>query len=221
MNVYQYAAQGCVYYYDTIENYFSRKEPTLRRKIRYYLTFVLLAIFNIKYGLLTLYPDKVQLTLLKDFTLLFGIEAKLLYAMFFCLGFVGFSAKLMLAYYESRSNLKFWDIIVELKAGHPLYKLNKEHHNKLTLRAMILYYVYVRALALFTELFANSSSIGKLNANDSFLRLFEEYIISLTPESFSQWEISLWGLSLVKVSLWGLNLESFRLTIFPSLSRWV
>ena len=161
--IFEYAMQGCIYYYDSIDNYFTRKEPTLRRKIRYYLTFVLLAIFNIKYGLLTLYPDKVRLTVLKDFTLLFGVESKLLYAMFFCLGIVAFSGKLMMAYYERQSNLKFLELIVHLKANNPIYKLNKEHHNKLTLRAFILYYVYIRILGLFTELFADLSALGNVN----------------------------------------------------------
>ena len=63
-----------------------------------------------------------------------------------------------------------------------------------------------------------------------FLRLIEEYIISLDPppqaERVPADSLCLWRPSLRTLGLWGLSLESFSLdifclTIFHSISRWV
>ena len=43
--VIQYAIDNNILYYDSIDSYYSRKEPTLKRKIKFYLTFLLLVIF--------------------------------------------------------------------------------------------------------------------------------------------------------------------------------
>ena len=98
--VIKYGIDSYIFYYDSIDSYYSRKEPTINRKIKFYLTFLLLVIFNVKYGLLALYPDKLQWTLLKDTTIIFGKQANLFHAMLFSLGMVTILAKLVMVYYE-------------------------------------------------------------------------------------------------------------------------
>ena len=141
-----YAIDGYIFYYDSIDSYFSRKEPTLWRKTKFYLTFLLLAIFNVKYGLLSLYPDQLQWTPLKDATMIFGKQANLVQAVLFSLGMVTLLGKLVMVYYEGRKNLKVYDLIVGWKARKPSYQISNHHLKKITLRSFILYYGYIRIL---------------------------------------------------------------------------
>ena len=141
-----------VFYFDSIESYFSRREPSLKRKTHFYLTLTLLAVFTFKYGLLSLYPDKLQLTPLKDLTLMFGKQAILFHALFFCFGLLTVMAQLIMVYYENRSNLKIYDIIVDWKARKPSYKISQRHLKKLKLRIFILYYGYIRIGGFFVKL---------------------------------------------------------------------
>ena len=100
-------------YYDSLDSYFSGKEPTLWRKIKFYWKFVILAIFNVKYGLLLLYPDQLQWTLLKDATMIFGKQANLPHALLFSIGMVTLLGKVVIAYYESRKNLYFCNLAID------------------------------------------------------------------------------------------------------------
>ena len=59
-NVIQYGIDNYILHFDSIESYYSRREPLLKRKTNFYLIFTLLVVFTGKYGLLSLYPDKLQ-----------------------------------------------------------------------------------------------------------------------------------------------------------------
>ena len=155
----QFAFDKYFFYYDSIESYYSRKEPTLKRKVMFYLTFIMVAIFNVKYGILSLYADKEQMTLLKDGTRVMVDASKLLSAMFFSLGIVTMVGKLTIVYYEKRSNFKFFDIVVGLKMGNPIYKISKEQLNKLILKSFILYHIYAKIFGLIVVLFADFCTI--------------------------------------------------------------
>ena len=155
----QFVIDRYFFYYDSIESYYSRKEPTLKRKVMYYLTFLLLAIYNVKYGILSLYADKEQMTLLSDVTEVIGDGSKLLSAMLFSLGVCTMLAKVTFFYYEKQSNIKFIDIFFELKMGNPIYKIRMQHHNKLTFRSFILFHIYIKTFGLFAELFGDFCTI--------------------------------------------------------------
>ena len=75
----QYLIDCYILYYDSIDNYHSRKEPSKYRKIMFYLTFVLITSVIVKYGLLLIYPDKLMWTPLKDCTMVFGLPKKCLF----------------------------------------------------------------------------------------------------------------------------------------------
>ena len=149
----KYSIDSCILYYDSIDSYYSGKEPTFKRKTKYYLTFLLLVIFNVKYGLLSLYPDKLQWTLLKDFTLIFGKQAQLVDAMFFSLGMVTILGKLVIFYYEIHRKLKINDMFVGWKERKPMYQLSEKHVKKLTIRSFILYYGYIKMIGSIGMLF--------------------------------------------------------------------
>ena len=156
----QYAFDKYLFYYDSIESYYSRKEPTFKRKVMFYLTFIVLAIFNVKYGFLSLYAGKEQTPLLTDPIRVIGEGSKLLSAMFLSLGVLLMVGKLTMVYYEKQSNIKIIDIVVELKMGNPTYKINMQHHKKLTLRSFLLYYIYVKILGLFAVLLGDFCTVG-------------------------------------------------------------
>ena len=144
--VIQYAIDSCIFYHDSMESYYSGKEQTINRKIKFYLTYLLLVTFNVKYGLLALYPDKLQWTLLKDVTIIFGKQAYLVHAMLFSLGMVSIFGNLIMVYYEGRKNLKAFDMIMDCRTRKPILQMSHKHLKKLTLRSFILYYCYIRIL---------------------------------------------------------------------------
>ena len=126
-----------------MDSYYSGKEPSLRRKVKFYLRFMVLLMVIVKYGLFMLYPNTVQLTLLEDGSTLFDKQAILVYALLISVNLVTLLAKLVFAYYESRKNLNAIDMIVDWKARKPSYQLNQEHLKKITLRTFILYYGFI------------------------------------------------------------------------------
>ena len=146
-NFMQFVINRNMIYYDSIDSYFSRKEPTLWRKIKFYLRFLILIIFTVKYGLLLLYPDELQWTLLKDVTIVFGKQAYLIHAMFLSVGMVTLVGKLVFSYYESRKNLYLFNFHVDWKARKPLYQMSEKHLKKLSLKAFVIYYGLIRIIA--------------------------------------------------------------------------
>ena len=143
-------------YYDSIESYFSRKEPTLWRKTKFYLRFLILVIFTVKYGLLSLYPDTLQWTLMKDATMIFGKQGNLQQAMMFSVGILTLVPKLVFAYYESRKKLYLLNLFADCKARKPMYRISQKHLKKLSLKAFIIYYGSIRIgayYALFLAIF--------------------------------------------------------------------
>ena len=133
-------------YYDSIESYFSRKEPTLWRKIKFYSRFLILVIYTVKYGLLLLYPCTLQWTLLKDASIIFGKQANLPHALFFSIGMVTLMGKLVFAYYESRKNLYLFNFYIDSKSRKPLYQTSEKHLKMITLRGIIIYYGLIRII---------------------------------------------------------------------------
>ena len=148
-NFMQFIVNRNMSYYDSSDSYFSSKKPTLGRRIKFYLRFLILVIYTVKYGLLLLYPDKLQWTLLKDATIIFGEQADLVQAMMFSIGMLTLMSKLVFAYYESRKNLYLFNVYVDWKAGKPIYQISEKHMKKLTLKAFVIYYGFIRIAASY------------------------------------------------------------------------
>ena len=147
---FEYCVNSNIIYYDSINSYYSRKEPTLSRKIKFYLRFFIFVIFTIKYSLLLLYPEKLQGTLLTDITIIFGNQVNLVHALMLGLGIQVLLIKLTIAYYEARKNLKVIDMFMDFKARKPMYQISHKHLKKITLRAFLIYYGYIRITGSLT-----------------------------------------------------------------------
>ena len=143
-NFIKYIFDTNLFYYDSMDSYFSRKEPTLRRKVRFYLNFLLLVIITVKYGVLSLYPDKLQWTLMKDFSIVFGKQSNLPHGLWLGFGFLTIAVKSVVVYLESRKNLNIFDFFLNWKERKPMYQISQRHVKKITLRAFIIYYGYIR-----------------------------------------------------------------------------
>ena len=142
----QYAIDSNVLYYDSIDSYYSRKEQSIRRKIKFYLTYLLMSILTVKYGLLLICRDQLMWTPMKDATMVFGDQAFLLHAMLFGLSLLTISAKAMFNHCEIRSKMKFYDIVVNWQQGNFNYQISKQHLKSMTLKTFILYYVLIRII---------------------------------------------------------------------------
>ena len=141
-----YAFDRNMYYYDSIDSYYSGEEPSFWRKVKFYSRILVLMITTVKSGLSTLFPETLLLTPLTDSTLIYGKQSILVNAVIFGLGLITLSAKLMLGYYESKNNLKVFDIIVDLKARKQKYRMSQKHIKKITIRTGLLYYGYIRII---------------------------------------------------------------------------
>ena len=140
----KYCFDRNIFYYDSTDSYFSRKEPTFKRKTKFYMRFLLLAIFTIKYGLLSLYPDNFKWLALEELSIIFGEQANLFHALEFGFAFLTLVCKLIVAYFERRKNLYLINFFVNWKARKPLFRIDQRHLKKITLWAYIIYYGYMK-----------------------------------------------------------------------------
>ena len=139
-----YAFDRHIFYHNSIDSYYSRKEPSFWRKVKFYSRFLVLIIITLKSGLSLLLPNTLLLTPLRDGTILYGKQSILLQAMEFSLCFVSLLAKSVIVYYESKKNLKIIDIVVDLKARKQKYQMSQKHIKKITLMTWLIYYGYTR-----------------------------------------------------------------------------
>ena len=152
-NVIQYTIDRNILYCDSVDSYYSGKEPSFWRKVNYNLRFLVVAIHVVKYGLFMLYPNTVHLTALQDNSTLFGKQAIIAQALLFSLYLTTLLAKLIVVHYESRKKIEFIDMIVDFKARKPSYQLNQKHRKKITLRTFILYYGFIRTTGTIISIF--------------------------------------------------------------------
>ena len=135
-----------IFYHNSIDSYYSGEEPSFWRKVKFYLRFLVLIILMVKTGLSTLFPKTLLLTPLTDATIIFAKEAILPNAAVLSLAIVTLSGKLVIGYYEWRKKVKFFDVVVDLKARKHKYQMSRKHIKKLTIRTWLLYYGYIRII---------------------------------------------------------------------------
>ena len=153
--VLRFAFDRHIFYHKSIDSYYSGEEPSFWVKIKFYLRFLVLIIITVKCALSTLFTDKMLVNPFIDSSILLGKQAILIHAVLLSLGIVILSAKLMLVYYESKKKVKFFDIIVDLKARKQKYQMSQKHIKKLTFRTYLLYYGHIRiigSIVLFSYL---------------------------------------------------------------------
>ena len=144
--VFEYAFDNYIFYHDSMDGYYSRKSPSLRRKIMFFWIFFLLFVEIVKCIYVSLYPE-LQLWLpIKDGLMVFGKQANSVYALLLSLGMVTFFAKLTMVFYESRSQIGVFDLMVAWKARVSHFTIRSDHERSLTVKAFLLYYVYLKFL---------------------------------------------------------------------------
>ena len=141
---FEYAFDNYIFYYDSIDSYYSRKSPSLRRKIMFFWVFFLLFVEIVKCIYVSLYPDEIFWLPIKDALMVFGKQANSVYALLLCLGMVTFFGKLIMVFYEAKSQIKVFDIMRYWKARNPNYIIRYDHDRALTIKAILLYYVYLK-----------------------------------------------------------------------------
>ena len=84
-----YAFDRNIFYHNSIDSYYSGKETSFWRKIKFYFRFLVLTLWTVKSGMSTLFPNKVLFTPLIDLTVMFGKQAILINAHIFSICIVG------------------------------------------------------------------------------------------------------------------------------------
>ena len=133
-----------IFYHESIDGYYSGEEPSFWSKIKFYSRFLVLIIFVVKSGISTLFPRTLLWTPLTDATILFGKQSNLVNGLNFGLTLVTLGSKLVNVYYERQNNLKFLDVIGDLKARKEKYQLSQKHIKRLTSMTGLIYYGYIR-----------------------------------------------------------------------------
>ena len=156
----RYGFDRNIFYHNSIDSYYSGEEPSFWRKVKFYLRFLVLIVLTMKSGLNTLFPETLLLRPLIDATILYGKQSIFFHAVQFSLCMVSLFAKSVVFYYESKKNLKIFDIIVDLKAGKQKYQMSQKHIKKISFRSYLLYYGYLRitsSIAMLLSIFVHTS----------------------------------------------------------------
>ena len=155
-----YAFDRNMYYYDSIDSYYSGEEPSFWRKVKFYSRILVLMITTVKSGLSTLFPNTLQLTPLTDATILFGKQSILVNAAILSLCMVSLLTRFVKVYYERRKNLKVFDIVYDLKARKQKYQMSQKHIKQITFRTCLLYYGYIRIIGSISLFLATMLALG-------------------------------------------------------------
>ena len=145
-SIVQYAINSNVIYYDSIDSYYSGKEQSVRRKIKLFSTYLLMAILTVKYGILSIYREQMMWTPMKDTSMIFGYQAFLVHAILFGLSLITISGKAMFNYCEIGSKMKIYDNIVDCQQGNINNQISTKHLKSMSWKVFILYYVFIRIL---------------------------------------------------------------------------
>ena len=89
-----------------------------------------------------------------DWTIIFGNKSILPNALLFGLAVIVLLAKFVVNYYESKKNVKFLDIIVDLKENKHKYEMSQKHIRKVTFMSWLIYYGHIRIIGSISLLFA-------------------------------------------------------------------
>ena len=127
-----------LFYHNSIDDYKQERQPSHARMTMFWLNYLILSVFNFKYGFVAFYPDKFLSTPLRDATMILGNQARLLHGLLGCISMVVLFGKLALFYYERRKELDIINIITNWKNNKPGYRLNYVHENSVTFKSHIL-----------------------------------------------------------------------------------
>ena len=114
-----------IVYYDSIDNYKSRTEPSTQRKLHYHLNILILVSYLIKYILLTLFEDEWLNYYIGEIYFLYFPYYKRIYVYLICLIIFITMLKLAIFYYE-RNLFVNWGKLLSNESGVRLLKHNQD-----------------------------------------------------------------------------------------------
>ena len=144
--IYNYQANNYNLYYDTFDNFFSKKVMPIWRRILYYMCLLIHTLYAIKYSILTLNDEPWVQVMLGDVTFLFVSQYAKVNSLWFCGTLILLFSKLVICYYEHSVDNSSIKIIHTLTKKSSFFRLNKSNENKLILRANIFYWFLIRLL---------------------------------------------------------------------------
>jgi hypothetical protein len=145
-----------IFYHNSIDDYFARKSPPMKRWLKYWTRSLLLVLHTLRLGVLSLYPNLNEYHLFRDEVIVLGDQARLGYLLFFSLNLVAVCAKFIILYYESRYKLNFVHLLSDYQAQLPFYRFNKEHRQSIKNKVFLLYNCYMRVLGTLVIVITSS-----------------------------------------------------------------
>ena len=142
-HVQSYLHQYYIFYHSSLEDCIKKREPSLKRKIIYYLSIVIIIIQTINLGIIIKYPDHNTQVLLGDPVFLFITRHQLFNGLWFCFNLMILLVKLTLLYYEMTNN-NFSKQFHDVFNGSGFFKLTKQHEVNILLVANIFYWLLLR-----------------------------------------------------------------------------
>lgn len=146
--LYKYAVDNYVAYYTTPEDYEAKQSPGLKRKVMYWLTFVLWVGQMIKYSMLTLYDiiyqDDKLIVMFGEYEGIYVTNRKLFGAMIaICAGCL-IITKSIIYLLETRFMRGFCRLLLNMVKSEAFFRLSPRNQTKLMVQANLLYYLYLK-----------------------------------------------------------------------------
>ena len=147
----KYMIKTHLLYHNSIDDYFGRKEPSMKRWLKYWSKNLLLIAMIVRFGLLSLLPNLNEHHILRDGGIVFGDQAHIFYLFGFILYSVTLCVKLSIFYCESTYyKMNFLVLLTDYQAQTPFYKLNLKHLKSIKNKSDLIYYICMRGLTRFT-----------------------------------------------------------------------
>ena len=146
--IHEYLFNHCLFYYESLESYLNKREPTVNQKLLYYTNLLSALVFTIRYGLLTINSDQSFQIAFGEMSFVFIDKYRYANAFGFAIGLAITIVKLAMFYYDNSPNNHYYKIIHGMASQSSFYKLSVEHESKLILRSNLIYWFYVKFCSL-------------------------------------------------------------------------
>ena len=138
--------QSYYFYHNNLEDCLTKKEPTLKRKVMYCLSFVIIIIHTIYSGILITYQDHETQALFGDPLFVFSTQYRFINGVWLCVSMIILSGKFTLLYFEMFSKTNAPKLLYDLYDGTDFYRLNEQNEEKILFSVNFFYWFGMRLL---------------------------------------------------------------------------